>query len=289
MEGSFRRPHELKGGDVGYLLIALFAWPVVWALIGARSLDGEKPGRSRRTGLAACWPWTDGTGRRPVGVWRTLLAGRFVLLYLVVSWALFVPLAEPEGGKYWIDEERVGAFVYRIPDLTADFPRALRSLVTAPFLNHDSVQLVYVTVLALLFGLLFEVREETRTTALLFFGTSFVGAVVAGVLLHLIYPEVVETSFVERAWTRTWSGGSAGCFGLMGAFAARARRPGPLLSFFLVWELNVAWWNLRSYTPAFHLTALVVGFLLTRYVIVPARFDGAGAHRAGLRPSIGRG
>ncbi|MDP9473548.1 MAG: rhomboid family intramembrane serine protease [Chloroflexota bacterium] len=273
---------------MGYLLIALFAWPAVWAVMGARSSAGEQPGGSWRAGLSAYWPWTDDTGRRPAGLWRTALAGAFVLLYLVVSWALFVPLAEPRGGKYWIDEERVGAFVYRIPDLTADFPRALRPLVTAPFLNHDSIQLVYVTLLALLFGLVFEIREGTRTTALLFFGTSFAGAVVAGVLLHVIYPELAQAGFLERAWTRTWSGGSAGCFGLMGALAARARRPGPLLTFFVIWELNIAWWNLRSYTPAFHLTALVVGFVLTRYVIAPARIHESGAQRAGLRPSTGR-
>ncbi len=274
---------------MGYLLIALFACPLLWAVIEAGLPIQDDQRGSWWSRLGAYVPWSDGTGRRRrPGDWRNFLAAPFVLLYLVVSWALFVPLAEPRGGKYWIDEERVGAFVYRIPDLTADFPRALRSLVTAPFLNHDSVQLIYVTLLALLFGLVFEVREGTRTTVLLFFGTSFAGAVIAGVLLHLIYSEVVEASFLERAWTRTWSGGSAGCFGLMGAFAARARRPGPLLSFFVVWELNVAWWNLRSYTPAFHLTALVVGFLATRYVIAPARFDRARARRRGWRPSVGR-
>lgn len=253
---------------VGYILIALFIVPVVWMLAGARSAlaPGEGTGRD---GFAAYWPWTEGSGRRWRGWARLPLAAPFVLLYLILSWALFLPLAEPRDGKYWIDEERVGAYVYRIPDLTADFPRALRSLITAPFLNHDSVQLVYVTLLALLFGLLFEIREGTRTAALLFFGTSFAGAVVAGILLHLIYPELAEASFLERAWSRTWSGGSAGCFGLMGALAGRARRPGPLLSLFVIWELNIAWWNLRSYTPAFHLTALLFGFLATRYFLAP--------------------
>ena len=252
---------------MGYLLIALFVVPVFWALLTAAPRDGGLEPATRRGRLAALWPWTDGTGRPWRGWARLPLAAPFVLGYLLLSWVLFIPAAEREGNKWKIDEGEVGAYVYRIPDLTEDLPRALRSVATAPFLNHDSLQLVYVTGLLLLFGVVFEVREGTAKTALLFFGTGFAGAVVAGVLLQLFYPEVVDGGVFERAWERTWSGGSAGAFGLMGALAGRARRPGPLLLLFVVWELNIAYWNLRSYTPAFHLTALAVGFLAARYVL----------------------
>ena len=197
----------------------------------------------------------------------------FVLLYIAVSWALYLPLADPENARRTIDRDRVDAFVYHIPHLTEDFPRVVRSLATAIFLNHNLVQLRYVTVLLLLFGIVFELREGTRRTALLFAGTTYAGAIVAGVLLHVIYPDIVDNAFLARAWERTWSGGSAGCFGLMGALAARAPRPWLLLGIFILWEVNVAWWYLKEYTPAFHLTALFTGFLVTRYILRPVRAE----------------
>ncbi len=227
---------------------------------------------SARTGSGPTWlPWTDGTGRLWPGWTRLPRAAPSVLVYLVLSWALFLPAAERTKGNYTIDQDRVLAFLYRIPDLSRDFPRALRSLATAPFLNHNAVQLVYVTVLLLLIGLVFETKEGTPRTIGLFFGTSFAGALGAGLLLHIIYPELLDNGFLDHAWERTWSGGSAGAFGLMGALAARARMPWLLLALFVAWELNVVLWYLREFTPAFHLTALLVGYLVTRYALPPRR------------------
>ena len=185
-------------------------------------------------------PWTDGTGRPWRGWLRLPFTAPFVILYVTVSWVLFLPAAEPSNGTHVIDKERLDRSLYHIADLTENFPRLLQSLITAPFLNHNDVQLVYVTILLLLFGIVFEAREGTLRTVMLFLGTTLTGALVAGVLLHIIYPDIADNAFFERAWTRTWSGGSAGCFGLMGALAARARRPWLLLELFAVWELSVA-------------------------------------------------
>jgi len=192
-----------------------------------------------------------------------------VPVYLAVSWLLFLPAARPGQGNYVIDTERVRPLLYSIPDLSRDPLGAFAASATAPWLNHNVVQLVYVTALLLLAGFLFEAHEGTARTAAIFFGTTAVGAVTAGLLLHALYPELWATPFAERAWERTWSGGSAGCFGLMGALAARARVPWPLFALFLIWELNVGYWYLRGYTPAFHLTALLVGFLVARYRLAP--------------------
>ncbi len=231
------------------------------------ALGGHRP-PTRWDRIASFLPWTDGTGRR-WPCWRRLpRAAAFVLLYLLASWAVFIPLAWQTGGSA-IDQERVRVHLYAIPDLTARPFAVVRALLTAPFLNHNNVQLVYVTVLLLVFGVVFEVREGTLRTALLFFVTTWAGAIVAGVLLHVLYPEPLDHDLLRRAWERTWSGGSAGCFGLMGAFAARARRPLPLLFLFVLWELNVAVWYLKHYTPAFHLTAFVAGFLVTRFLLRP--------------------
>jgi hypothetical protein len=224
-----------------------------------------------RDRLAPFLPWSDGTGRRWRGWARAPWMIPFVPFYLILIWVLFVPAAERRNGTYWIDDEAVEDLLFHIPDLSQDLPAASLSLVTAPWLNHDSIQLIYVTILLLLFGLVFELREGPARTMLIFFGTTAAAAVIAGIALHLIYPELLDRPFLEKAWRRTWSGGSAGCFGLMGAFAARARRPGPLLTFFILWELFILWVNLRSYTSVFHYTSLVTGFLVTRYLLPPVR------------------
>jgi hypothetical protein len=236
--------------------------------------------------IAPFLPWTDGTGH-PWQGWRRLpIAAAFVLLYLAVSWLLFIRLAAHRQGHYAIDQEALRRFLYAIPDLTDEPLRVVTALLAAPFLNHNDVQIVYVTVLLLLFGIIFEVKEGSARAAPIFFGTTWLGALVAGVLVHLVYPNLIEHEVVEKAWHRTWSGGSAGAYGIMGAFAARARRPGPLLCLIVLWEINVAYWYLRHLTPAFHLTALVAGFAVTRsllHVIRPARTDGPHGPRRSAR------
>ena len=221
--------------------------------------------------VAAFLPWADGTGRTWPG-WRQLPKSiPFVIGYNLIAWAIFVPSAEKRGTHYWIDEEAVGHLLYRIPDLTENLPRALRSLVTAPWINHDSLQLVYVTVLLLTFGAAFEVKEGTGRLVLIFFGTSAAAAVTAGLFLHLTYPHLWDARLPEVAWNRFWTGGSAGCFGVLGAFAARARRPELLLAVFLLWEAAVWWTVLRNYASAFHLPALAAGFVVTRWALPPIR------------------
>jgi len=249
-------------------------------------------GRQIKVRLAPYLPWTDGTGRAWRGWVRPPIAAPFMVSYLIVMWALFVPLAHHGVGKYELDQTAIGPYVYRIPDLRDDPLAVLRSLVTAPFLNHDSIQLVYISILVLLFGIAVEVREGTRTTVLIFVVGLLTGALGAGVLLHLVYPEITTAPVYAYAWERTWSGGSAGCFALMGVFAASARRPVPLLVLFVLWDLHwpllryavtgkggvgfdLVWWHpLHSYTSAFHLIALPVGFLAARYLLAPVVREG---------------
>ena len=196
---------------------------------------------------------------------------------MVVGWGLFVPAARPVPGNFVIDTERIRFLLFKIPDLSRDVPFALRSLFTAPWFNHDAVQLVYVTVLLVVFGVPFEARWGSARLVGFFFGTAAAAAIVAGLLLHVIYPRIAASPFFEHAWERTWSGGSAGAFGVIGATAARLERPWLLLGVAVAWEAFVVWWRLRGYTPAFHLSALAIGFLAAR-ILLPARSD---ADRAG--------
>jgi len=101
-------------------------------------------------------PWSDGTGRRWPG-WRR--AAPFLFVYLIVSWALFLPQARPVPGNWVIDTDRVRPWLYDIPNLSQNFPRFLQSMVTATWLNHNVVQLAYVTFLLLVVGVRFEARE----------------------------------------------------------------------------------------------------------------------------------
>jgi len=193
----------------------------------------------------------------------------FVIAYILIAWIVFIPAAERRGRHYWIDDDAVGHLLFQVPDLTKNPLRAMLSIVTGPWINHDSLQLLYVTALLLMFGAVFELREGTLRVVLIFFGTSFVAALCGGFLLHLIYPDIWNTRFFEIAWNRNWTGGSAGCFGLLGAVAARARRPGLLLALFVTWECFIWWVNLRNYTSAFHLSALAAGYLATRFLLPP--------------------
>ncbi|HYH10916.1 MAG TPA: rhomboid family intramembrane serine protease [Thermomicrobiales bacterium] len=217
-------------------------------------------------------PWTDGSGRRWRG-WLPLPAMiPFTLVYIVAAWVLFVPEAElKDDGLYWIDDDAIADLVFQIPDLTENPPAAARSLITGLWFNHDSLQLIYVTALLLTFGALFELREGTFRTVLVFAGTSALAAVISGALLHLVYPHPWDERWMTVAWNRNWMGGSAGCFGVLGATAARAQRPVPLLAFFVAWECVVWWINLRNYTSAFHLVALGAGFVAARWLLPAIR------------------
>jgi hypothetical protein len=197
----------------------------------------------------------------------------FVTVYLVVSWLLFLPAAHPVRGNFVIDNERVRPFLFHIPDLGDAPATVLVALPTAPWINHNAVQLAYVTALLLLIGLVVEAHEGTARTAAFFFGTTCFGAIVAGSLLHLLYPEIWRGAFIEREWNQVWSGGSVGGYGLMGLLAARARRPELLLVLVVLWETNLFYWYLREYTPVFHLAALLGGFVAARFLVAPVAED----------------
>ncbi len=184
--------------------------------------------------------------------------------YLVLTWALF-PLTAEELDAPLADE--IEPLVYRIREISQAPWEALPTLLTAPFFNHSVDQLIYASAMLLLFGLAVEAMLGAQRTILLFFGTTIAAGLVAGVLLHLIYPEISDRGMFENAWGRSYSGGSAGALGLNGVFAARMRWPFLVLAAFVAWELGLSAFYLRNYTPFFHLTALFTGFGLAMLVL----------------------
>jgi hypothetical protein len=209
-------------------------------------------------------PWSQGSRRSWPGFWLPLRAPG-VPGYLLASWALYVPMADLERPYWPVARSSLLPWGYVVPELFSDPVRAFSSLATAPWVNGNVIQLGYVTVLLLLFAWPFEGHEGTLRTAALFFLATGVASILAGVFVYAAHGWQWPLSQV--AVDTVWTGGSAGAFGLMGAMAARARNPWPLLAFFAFWELNVGWFFLKSYTPAFHSVALVVGFLAARYWI----------------------
>lgn len=249
-------------------MVALAVMVMASFLILRKLEDPYKPGARP---FARVVPWGDGSGLATPPYAKFPQRAVVLLAYLVLSWVLFLPFAVPvsgDSGFYSLPAGFRSEWTYAIPDLTRDAAHVFVTFFTAPMLNHDLIQLVYVTFLLLAFGVVFEIKEGWRRALLVFLGGGFVGALVAGILLTLLHPNV-DHPLLEEAWARTWSGGSAGAFALMGAFAARAQRPWLFLSIFAVWEINVGYWFLRSYTPAFHLTALAFGYWVTRHALKP--------------------
>lgn len=245
---------------------SLFVFLVVGFLILRLLPDPDHPGPSRLTRLL---PWRDEQGERiplPPHAWARAPAHVVYALGTTLLFWLFAILYGRDGAN--VPRGVFAFFVYEIPALFADAPRTLLNFATAVWANYHHVQLVYVFVLLALFGVWFEIREGSKRAILVFYASSIAAGLVAGILLHVIRLEL-DGAWIERAWAQPWTGGSAGAFGLMGAYAARARNPWPLLALFAFWELNVGLWYLKSYTPAFHFTALATGFLITRYALPP--------------------
>lgn len=276
-------PPERIGEFYGYYaMVGRFAaifGPLVWALVvdalgwGRPAAVGSlllfvvasfailrslpDPVRPGPTPLAPWLPWRRdgellrGQGRAPAN-----------LVYLGVTWALFGAFGrygfEPDAVPAWAQD----AFLHRIPGMWSD-PWTLVHLVASPWTNLHIVQLGYVTALLLGFGIWFERHEGARRTAWVFYAASIAAGIVGGALLGIL-DQFSDASWIDGERDRIWIGGSAGAYGILGGVAARARRPIPLLAAFTLWELNLGVWWLQSYTPAFHITALAVGFALVR-------------------------
>jgi hypothetical protein len=140
-------------------------------------------------------------------------------------------------------------------------------LVVTPLVNTQIDQIILVTVLLAAFGMAVESRLGTWRALAIFWGTSGVAAIAGGVLLHVLYPMFPDVhTFGQGGWERVFNGGSAGGFGLLGAFAATSRRPMLWIGLFLVWEPLFWFFVSHDYTSAFHFIAVATGYAAGRYL-----------------------
>lgn len=281
-------------GPLAWALVAdpdLLGWgrPAAVATLGVFMLAGflilrrlPDPASPDHNPVGAYLPWRDERGIRQPLPRRWWARAPATLVYLTGTTLLFATFILRFGrDRANVPPLLFDAFAYQISALLTEVPRTLLNFVTSVWATHHPVQWVYVLVLLLFFGAWVEIREGSRRAMAIFYATSIGAGIFAGLLLHAIRL-VSDAAWTQAAWDQAWTGGSAGAFGLMGVYAARARRPWLLLLGFVAWEVNVEWWYLRTYTPAFHLAALAMGFLYARYRLAP-RAPGA-PEAAGAEP-----
>jgi hypothetical protein len=186
----------------------------------------------------------------------------FILLVLVPGWFTAI-LIDRET------EDTDQLFFFHIPDLIENPLVIPVNLLVTPLVNTEIDQIILVTVLVGTFGVLVERRLGTLAAFAIFWGVTVVAAVGAGFLLHALYPMFPQVEVFDSGWNRVFNGGSAGGFGLMGAFAATARLPWVWLGIFFIWEPG--FWILVSqdYTPAFHFLAITSGYAASRFYFRP--------------------
>lgn len=211
------------------------------------------------------WPWRGPDGSVAPAARRGRFPAPAVAVYLAGSTLLFWAFGPRRGPtvsdapQWWWD-----LFAYRAEDLVQDLPATLLHFATSVWANVHWLQFAYVTVLLLGFGVWFERREGSlRATAVFYLG-SIVAGIVAGAAL-LIIDATTSSAWWANEADRIWVGGSAGAYALIGATAARARRPGAMLAAALLWEVGLAIVYLHRATPLFHVTALATGFAWTRW------------------------
>jgi hypothetical protein len=183
-----------------------------------------------------------------------------IVALLVPSWITFLVLPDRDT----FDTEN--PLYFHPPNLTEEPLRTLGQLLYTPFVNTEFDQILLVTGLLLLFGVPFELRCGTWQAIAVFGIATTVAAVFGAALLHLLYPLFPDVHmFADGGWNRVFHGGSAGGWGLMAAFAATTRHPWIWLVGFVAWE--GAWWVLLTgdYTPVFHATTVVTGYVVTRW------------------------
>ncbi len=187
-----------------------------------------------------------------------------IVAYLGIMWTQFLGMQLAGVENVQRASRPYSFYIHHILD---DPLRAAWSSITAPFLAFTWPQAIYVTVIFVFIGTRVFRLFGTFWGIALFFATSILGAVGAGLALHLIYPHISDWDLFRRAMYRSWGGGSVAGFGFAAIVAARSRYPWRYAGLVMLWEANVVFWELRSYTTALHNMAFWPTFFVFRWVI----------------------
>jgi hypothetical protein len=181
-----------------------------------------------------------------------------IILLLIPSWISYFLIDERD------DYDTETPLFFHVPDITQDLVQVVIAFLITPVINTEGDQILLVTGLLVAFGTFVEKRLGTWRMFAIFWGASISGALLGGLLLHVLYPLFPDVEVFHTGWRRVFNGGSAGGFGLMAAFAATSKHWWFWGGIFVVWE--PAFWATISqdYTSVFHIIAFVTGFLLAR-------------------------
>jgi membrane associated rhomboid family serine protease len=184
-----------------------------------------------------------------------------ILLLLVPSWLTYLLVER--------DELDTGhpLFFYP-PNLTQDPAAVLVNLLVTPIVNTQTDQILLVTGLLLLFGIRVEWQYGTRATLGIFWLATAVAAVFSAALLHVLYPLFPDVYMVaEGGWYRVFNGGSAGSYALLAAYSVTSPRRWLWIGAFVLWEPGFWLLITGDYTPVFHISAFLTGWLAAWWLI----------------------
>ena len=219
----------------------------------------------RLPALPWTWPWcaVDGRPLRPL---ELLLSRKFSILYLAVIWVLWLGLVP--GGKFDCIEfgGRLGCVGGLWPEEIISKPlKFLFSLVVAPWFHHDGGEhIFFVTCFGfMIFVQSFEVREGSVKTFLIFFTSiAFAGILVALAMNmgDMLWP---DNEIINQGMGRSWIGGSAGFFGIIGASAHQSNSRWLVILIAVIFETwNYYTHGISTFTSVAHMMSMAYGFLI---------------------------
>lgn len=185
----------------------------------------------------------------------------FILGFLILSWPIFLFLVRSTG---WIARD-IQANIGFIP-VQWEASNLMWAFVTTNVgivIQHSWGQIIYVSLLLLTAGVLYESRHGTLRAMLIFYGASAVG--VATLLFFLVTAPLNGGASWSVALAHTsWSGASVGAFGLLGAYLGSLDRPWPYLAAWGMYEGLVEWYLVPSMAVVMHVTGFLFGFVVSR-------------------------
>lgn len=201
--------------------------------------------------------------RRAVDWLLGLRHAPLVLLFLVVAWTIFLRMVRANG---WISPTARPKIGFVATLWTADPWYAFVQSHVGIVIQHSWGQIIYVSLLLVVFGIAYERRVGSLRTLVVFYGACLIG--IATLLAVLSWAFLAgPTSFAWRIAHTSWSGASVGCFGLVGAWIATTRHPGWYASLWSLYVVVVEWTLVPSVAVLMHATGFGFGFLLTRLAL----------------------
>ena len=211
------------------------------------------------------WPWTDNQGNLypSIGTWAA--SRKFSLLYIIASVMIVAGLGFASRSNCdgpWQIVFQCNWTMW-MGQFHSDFWHFLLTCFTTAWFHNDLPHILFVAFFGFMFPVQsFEVQHGTKMTVILYFAIYLYIGLSLGACSHLLKFFVGETEFVIQIFKRSWMGGSAGIFGIIGAMANWSKKTWFLLALIVLFEVfsyNILGNNI--YISIVHLNSTFFGFL----------------------------